>query len=125
MAETPFGSNRDNSIVADDNVAPEAAIKTREPTDADVTLDLALSALTECIQYSRLHSLAVIVSDKFRDVAQYADQHLSPMPMPIKGLPSGKEAGKFISIDVGGTNLRVAFIELFGEHGNTGKYMST
>jgi len=34
---------------------------------------------------------------------------------PVTALPTGKEKGKFLSIDVGGTNLRVGFVELIGE----------
>jgi len=34
---------------------------------------------------------------------------------PVTPLPKGKEKGKFLSIDVGGTNLRVGFVELIGE----------
>ena len=34
---------------------------------------------------------------------------------PVTALPTGKERGKFVSIDVGGTNLRVGLIELVGE----------
>ncbi|KAL9080766.1 MAG: hypothetical protein Q9157_000553 [Trypethelium eluteriae] len=85
---------------------------------ADATLDTALSAFTDCIKYTCLHTLAVKVSDKFRQLALSSEQHF--LPMPVRGLPSGEETGKFISIDVGGTNLRVGFVELFGKDGLDG-----
>lgn len=36
------------------------------------------------------------------------------LPSLIETLPSGKEKGKFLSVDVGGSTLRIALIELFG-----------
>ncbi|KAL9089432.1 MAG: hypothetical protein Q9165_005753 [Trypethelium subeluteriae] len=89
-----------------------------ESMGADATLNTALSAFTDCIGYTCLHTLAVKVSDKFRQLALLSEQHF--LPMPVRGLPSGKETGKFISIDVGGSNLRVGFVELFGESGVDG-----
>ena len=44
------------------------------------------------------------------------------LPTPVTGLPTGTETGQFLAIDVGGTNLRVAFIELLrdiGDHSAT------
>lgn len=32
----------------------------------------------------------------------------------VRGLPSGKETGSFLTIDLGGTNLRVCWITLHG-----------
>jgi len=37
------------------------------------------------------------------------------LPTPITGLPDGREKGKFLALDLGGSNLRVGIVELFGE----------
>jgi len=37
------------------------------------------------------------------------------LPTPITSLPDGKEKGKFLALDLGGSNLRVGVVELFGE----------
>ncbi|KAI9713507.1 MAG: hypothetical protein M1820_000889 [Bogoriella megaspora] len=80
-----------------------------------LTLDAALSSLTSCVEYTCLHTLSVEVAQKFKDLALNSEQHF--LPIPVRGLPTGKESGKFISIDVGGTNLRVGFVELLGSSG--------
>ena len=49
----------------------------------------------------------------FTDVAGMLTEHF--LVTPVTALPTGKEKGKFLSIDVGGTNLRVGFVELIGE----------
>lgn len=40
---------------------------------------------------------------------------------PINVLPRGTETGRFLAIDVGGSNLRVAFVELLGRHHDQGQ----
>src|SRR5204862_848781 len=39
------------------------------------------------------------------------------LPTPISVLPSGDEQGQFLAIDIGGSNLRVGFVELIGHIG--------
>jgi len=60
-----------------------------------------------------VHSLAYQFSKVYRELALYSDEQF--LPTPVTGLPSGSETGQFLAIDVGGTNLRVAFIELLGD----------
>ena len=60
-----------------------------------------------------LHILAYQFSAVYRDLALHSDQQF--LPTPVTRLPSGDETGYYLAIDVGGTNLRVAFIELLGE----------
>jgi hexokinase len=73
----------------------------------------AISAFTDCVNESTLLDLAVRFSDTYSNLAKTSlDQFLVT---PVTALPTGKEKGKFISIDVGGTNLRVGLIELVGE----------
>ena len=62
---------------------------------------------------SDLHTLAYQFSTVYRDLARRSDEQF--LPTPVTRLPSGEETGQFLAIDVGGTNLRVAFIELLGD----------
>ncbi|KAF2645616.1 hexokinase family protein-like protein [Massarina eburnea CBS 473.64] len=79
-----------------------------------------IAAFTSCINKSTLLDLASRLSDTYSTLAKSSlDQFLVT---PVTALPTGKEKGKFISIDVGGSNVRVGFVELLGEvqagHGN-------
>lgn len=60
-----------------------------------------------------LYRLACSFSDIYRDLARTSDQQF--LPTPVTSLPSGHETGRYLAIDVGGSNLRVAFIELLGD----------
>ena len=62
---------------------------------------------------SRLYNLARRFSEVFRDLALTSEQQF--LPTPVTQLPTGEEVGRYLAIDVGGSNLRVAFIELLGE----------
>jgi hypothetical protein len=76
----------------------------------------AISAFTDCVNESTLLDLAIRFSETYSRLAKTSlDQFLVT---PVTALPTGKEKGKFISIDVGGTNLRVGLIELVGEVDN-------
>ncbi|KAF2688228.1 actin-like ATPase domain-containing protein [Lentithecium fluviatile CBS 122367] len=73
----------------------------------------AISAFTDCINESTLLDLAVRFSETYSSLARTSlDQFLVT---PVTALPTGKENGKFLCIDVGGTNLRVGLIELVGD----------
>lgn len=50
------------------------------------------------------HNLALTASDQF-------------LPTPIRALPTGEEKGRFLALDLGGTNLRVAVVQLYGGDG--------
>ena len=60
-----------------------------------------------------VHRIAYEFSKVYRELALTSDEQF--LPTPVTGLPSGREIGQFLAIDVGGTNLRVAFIELLGD----------
>ena len=60
-----------------------------------------------------LHTLAYQFSAVYKDLARHSDEQF--LPTPVTSLPSGDEIGQYLAIDVGGTNLRVAFIDLLGE----------
>jgi len=60
-----------------------------------------------------VHSLAYQFSQVYRQLALHSEEQF--LPTPVTKLPNGHETGQFLAIDVGGTNLRVAFIELLGD----------
>lgn len=70
---------------------------------------------TKCLNEKSLHTLACKFSETFDELARSSTQHF--LTTPVTALPTGKERGKFLAIDVGGSNLRVAFVELLGEDG--------
>ena len=45
----------------------------------------------------------------------HEDASVKCFPTYVKELPNGKEQGKFLSLDLGGTNFRVIFMELTKE----------
>ncbi|CAG7924218.1 unnamed protein product [Penicillium olsonii] len=62
---------------------------------------------------SVLYQLARRFSTTYRNLALTSDQQF--LPTPVTQLPTGRETGRYLAIDVGGSNLRVAFIELLGD----------
>jgi hexokinase len=76
-------------------------------------IDVVLDKFTGFINDSALLDLARRFSETYTDLAKTSTEHF--LVTPVTALPTGKEKGKFLSIDVGGTNLRVGFIELLGE----------
>jgi len=85
-------------------------------TNGDDAAAKAIEALTGFINTSTLLDLAQRFSATYSDLARTSTEHF--LVTPVTALPTGKEKGRFLSIDVGGTNLRVGFIELLssGEH---------
>lgn len=79
-------------------------------------VEKALSALTGFITEDILLDLASRFSETYQHLAKSSTEHF--LITPVTALPTGKEKGKFLSIDVGGTNLRAGFIELLGEQEN-------
>ena len=60
-----------------------------------------------------LYKLARRFSTVYHHLALTSEQQF--LPTPVTKLPNGNETGCYLAIDVGGSNLRVAFIELLGE----------
>ncbi|KAJ5558881.1 hypothetical protein N7535_009246 [Penicillium sp. DV-2018c] len=60
-----------------------------------------------------LYKLAQRFSTTYRNLALTSDEQF--LPTPVTQLPTGRETGRYLAIDVGGSNLRVAFIELLGD----------
>ncbi|KAF2143671.1 uncharacterized protein K452DRAFT_357315 [Aplosporella prunicola CBS 121167] len=73
-----------------------------------------LQPLTRCINERDLQSLAVAFAETFHGLARSSPEHF--LATPVTAVPTGEERGNFLAIDVGGTNLRVAFVELLGNH---------
>lgn len=73
----------------------------------------AIAALTTCLNQETLLDLAARFSDVYKQLAKTSLEHFLVTPVTV--LPTGKEKGKFVSIDVGGSNLRVGFVELLGK----------
>jgi hexokinase len=84
---------------------------TPPPDDREHTLEAFLAPLL--LDEATLNSLAYQFSQVYKELALYSDEQF--LPSPVTDLPSGRETGHYLAIDVGGTNLRVAFIELLGE----------
>ncbi|GLI81871.1 hypothetical protein PoHVEF18_010265 [Penicillium ochrochloron] len=119
---TSITSEKDNE--EDRDVMHEEAI---EDEDHDISLELDPSQ-REYLEFNRqlddylaplyldeavLYRLARRFSETYRDLALTSDQQF--LPTPVTQLPTGQETGRYLAIDVGGSNLRVAFIELLGE----------
>lgn len=83
----------------------------REYLEHHQRLDDFLSPL--CLDEAVLYRLARRFSGTYRHLALTSDQQF--LPTPVTQLPTGEETGRYLAIDVGGSNLRVAFIELLGE----------
>lgn len=73
----------------------------------------AIAAFTHFINEDTLLDLAARFSEVYTHLAKTSLEHF--LVTPVTALPTGKEKGKFISIDLGGSNLRAGFVELTGE----------
>ncbi|OAP64860.1 hypothetical protein AYL99_00832 [Fonsecaea erecta] len=81
------------------------------PDDLEQELDAFTQPLL--IDDNVVHSLAYKFSKVYAELAIHSEEQF--LPTPVTKLPTGHETGQFLAIDVGGTNLRVAFIELLGD----------
>ncbi|KIX04418.1 uncharacterized protein Z518_05286 [Rhinocladiella mackenziei CBS 650.93] len=81
------------------------------PDDLEHELDTYVQPLL--IDDIVVHNLAYQFSKVYQELALHSEEQF--LPTPVTKLPSGRETGQFLAIDVGGTNLRVAFIELLGD----------
>ncbi|ETI20850.1 hypothetical protein G647_07193 [Cladophialophora carrionii CBS 160.54] len=81
------------------------------PDDLEGELDAFIQPLL--IDDNVVHNLAYQFSKVYEELAIRSDEQF--LPTPVTKLPTGQETGQFLAIDVGGTNLRVAFIELLGD----------
>ncbi|EEQ35114.1 hypothetical protein McanMca71_001698 [Microsporum canis] len=82
----------------------------QEQSRHDEVIDNFLAPLA--VNDARLYQLGCRFSQLYLELARTSDQQF--LPTPVTRLPSGRETGRYLAIDVGGSNLRVAFIELLG-----------
>ncbi|KAF9694557.1 hypothetical protein EKO04_007331 [Ascochyta lentis] len=75
--------------------------------------------LTSCLNTKTLLDLARRFSDTYTTLARNSTEHF--LVTPVTALPTGKEEGRFLAIDVGGSNLRVGFVELAGDLSKPGR----
>ncbi|KAJ5610931.1 hypothetical protein N7510_007650 [Penicillium lagena] len=102
---------QDDLIDDDDDVGPELDASQKEYLAHHERLDDMLTPLV--LEEARLYKLARRFSTTYRQLALTSDQQF--LPTPVTQLPTGQESGRYLALDVGGSNLRVAFIELLGE----------
>ena len=76
----------------------------------DILLEEWLSPLD--ITTEKLCSLTSKLSDTYSHLALHSSEQF--LPTPITKFPSGNEYGEYLALDLGGTNLRVAFVSLLG-----------
>lgn len=89
---------------------PPAPVSHAQP-DHEHELNAFLKPLA--LDLDTLHNLAYHFAKTYRHLALHSDEQF--LPTPVTKLPTGQETGRYLAIDVGGTNLRVGFIELLGE----------
>lgn len=73
----------------------------------------AIQEFTSCLEIDTLSDLALRFSEVYTKLAKNSTEHF--LVTPVTALPTGKEDGKFLAIDVGGSNLRVGFVHLIGD----------
>ncbi|KAI9369714.1 hypothetical protein BJX61DRAFT_134226 [Aspergillus egyptiacus] len=108
--ETTHDDPLDEDEEQDEEIA-EIDPSTRARLEHQRKVDEFLAPLT--LDEAVLYKLARRLSTVYRKLALESDQQF--LPTPVSKLPSGLETGRYLAIDVGGSNLRVAFIELLGD----------
>ena len=94
-----------------DDFNSELDASQREVIEYQRRLDEFLAPL--CLDEAVLYRLARSFSSTYRHLALTSNEHF--LPTPVTQLPTGQETGRDLASDGGGSNLRVAFIELLGE----------
>jgi hexokinase len=70
-----------------------------------VALQEALDELSGWLTLDTLLDLARRSSETYKDLAKTSTEHF--LVTPVTALPTGKEQGKFLAIDVGGSTLAI------------------
>ncbi|KAE8370035.1 hypothetical protein BDV27DRAFT_97285 [Aspergillus caelatus] len=105
----------EDPIEDEEDEGPDLDPSQREYLEHHRRLDQFLSPLS--LDEAVLYKLARRFSSVYRDLALHSEEQF--LPTPVTHLPTGLETGRYLAIDVGGTNLRVAFIELLGDAANS------
>ena len=101
------------SIPTMSELASHESASNGSPTLDDQEQELDIFVQPLIIDDNVVHTLAYQFSKVYEELAIQSDVQF--LPTPVTKLPTGHETGQFLAIDVGGTNLRVAFIELLGD----------
>lgn len=112
------GDDEDRDILHDEvvededhDVSAELDAAQQEQLEHQYRVDEFLRPLD--LEEGVLYRLARRFSGTYRNLAMTSDEQF--LPTPVTQLPTGQETGRYLAIDVGGSNLRVAFIELLGD----------
>ncbi|KAK2736477.1 hypothetical protein FQN57_000733 [Myotisia sp. PD_48] len=106
-----FENTAIESYDEDDGHSVRATGQDEEQLMQDYAADNFLRPLA--VDEAKLYQLACRFSKLYPELARTSTQQF--LPTPVTDLPSGQETGRYLAIDVGGSNLRVAFIDLLGE----------
>ena len=105
------GTDNVRDEIVEEDVASEVDPLEKERVAHDQALYEFLAPLR--VDEGVLHELARRFSTVYTELALTSDEQF--LPTPVTKLPTGRETGRYLAIDVGGSNLRVSFIELLGE----------
>jgi hexokinase len=75
-------------------------------------LENARHAFEDPLEISSLMTLSARLQEQFKEKLQSSD--ISMLPSYNYTLPTGEERGNYLALDIGGTNFRVALVELRG-----------
>ncbi|ETI23978.1 hypothetical protein G647_05785 [Cladophialophora carrionii CBS 160.54] len=86
--------------------------------------DEAISSLTSPLTTPELFKYSELLTGSLRKNMEDATS-LSMLPSFIHGLPTGQETGRAIAIDIGGSTMRFALVELYGQREEASPSSST
>ncbi|EER24530.1 hypothetical protein D8B26_005139 [Coccidioides posadasii str. Silveira] len=118
MLLTSLAEDDDHSMAVesyDEDDAPQEKGTLEDGPEGRLPGDRAIDNFLQplVIEDAKLYQLACCFSKVYEKLAKTSDQQF--LPTPVTRLPTGQETGRYLAIDVGGSNLRVAFIDLLGE----------
>ena len=83
----------------------------------DATLDKWLQPFH--LSFDKICTLTAQLAATYKHLALHSDEQF--LATPVTKLPGGDERGEFLAIDFGGSNLRVAFVNLLGRRPASGR----
>ncbi|KAL5355716.1 hypothetical protein BJX96DRAFT_78068 [Aspergillus floccosus] len=117
IADSRRSKDEENNTIVEDLIEEdeddgvELGPAEQEQLERQRILDDFLSPLA--LDEATLYKLARRFSNVYSNLALHSEEQF--LPTPVTKLPTGLETGRYLAIDVGGSNLRVAFIELLGD----------
>ncbi|KAI5305457.1 hypothetical protein KEM56_004378 [Ascosphaera pollenicola] len=110
--EEPNVDIKDREFVETGSASSSGQPDAADPRDIESErINTFIKPLT--VSDSTLYDLSCRFADVYHHLAKTSDTQF--LPTPLTSLPCGKEKGRYLAIDVGGSNLRVAFIHLLGD----------